>query len=199
LFQMCQKGTFREDLYYRLKKLCLKTPPLRERKEDIDVLVSHFLAKNNRPDVSLSEGAMQFLLSYDWPGNVRELESTIEYMVTVSDNEVITREHLPLEFFHTPSVHNEQDKPLYAPISEKEKEEFAFLLKVIHSYNSSGKAIGRKLLSQLSREYKYPLTEDQIRNRTNMLMEMGLLMKYRGRSGMQISKHGVEFLRVIKE
>ncbi|HWQ30435.1 MAG TPA: sigma 54-interacting transcriptional regulator, partial [Negativicutes bacterium] len=168
LFKMCQKGSFREDLYYRLKKLCLKTPPLRDRKEDIDTLVSHFLTKNNRTDLSVSEDAMELLHSYDWPGNVRELENTIEYMVTVSENDSITKSDLPLEFFNSDSMVDEAPGALDMPVSDREKSEFVFLLDTIQRYNTSGRSIGRKLLSELSKDYRYFLTEDQVRNRTDM-------------------------------
>ncbi|MGE5676465.1 MAG: sigma-54 interaction domain-containing protein [Pseudomonadota bacterium] len=194
LFKMCQKGCFREDLYYRLKKLCLKTPPLRDRKEDISILARHFLTKNNRTDLSVAEDAMQLLHSYEWPGNVRELENTIEYMVTVSENDSITKGDLPLDFFNSDSIKDEASGILGIPVSEREKSEFVFLLDTIQRYNASGRSIGRKLLSELSKDYRYFLTEDQVRSRTDLLTEMGLLMKYRGRSGMQISKKGIEFL-----
>lgn len=195
LFEMCRKGCFREDLYYRLKKLCLKTPPLRERKEDIDILVKHFLTKNNHSDLPVSEDAMSFLHSYDWPGNIRELESTIEYMVTVAEKDIISREHLPLEFFHTGSIHNDVVQAFGEMMGEREKSELVFLLETIQRFGNEGKAIGRKLLSQLSKDYKYHLTEDQIRNRTDILMDMGLLLKSRGRAGMQLSGKGAEFLK----
>lgn len=199
LFQMCQKGCFREDLYYRLKKLCIKTPPLRDRKEDIDILVEYFLMKNNRTDLIISEDAMDFLHSYDWPGNVRELESTIEYIVAVVDDKTVTKAQLPLEFFHESARQNEQQICLELPLGQSETAEFLFLLEAIKHYNDSGEPIGRKLLSQLSRGYRYYLSEDQIRKRTDKMTDMGLLMKYRGRSGMQISKQGAAFLAAGKK
>jgi len=86
-----EKGTFREDLYYRLHVIPVNLPPLRERKEDIPPLADHFLEKFNKEKepMTLSSGAVQRLLSYEWPGNVRELENTIEYAVAMSDDRVI--------------------------------------------------------------------------------------------------------------
>ncbi len=198
LFAMCQEGSFREDLYYRLKKLCLKIPSLRDRKEDIDILVKHFLAKNNRADLAVSEDAMQLLTSYNWPGNVRELEGTIEYVAATCEDTVIKKEHLPLDFFHTDLSKSEVMSFSEKLIGKKQEEEFVFLLDIIRRYNDNGRSIGRKALSELSRNFKYNLSEDQIRNRTDMLMEMGLLLKSRGRAGMQISLKGAEFLKNVK-
>ncbi len=74
-----KEGRFREDLYYRLSVINLQVPPLRERRDDIPLLVQHFLRKYNREaDVSLSPDALTALSSYGWPGNVRELENVIE-------------------------------------------------------------------------------------------------------------------------
>lgn len=77
-----EKGTFREDLYYRLNVLHIHLPPLRERTDDIPMLVSHFIAKQakqlNRPNLEISPEALRFLNSLPWEGNIRELENTIE-------------------------------------------------------------------------------------------------------------------------
>ncbi len=139
---------------------------------------------------------MDFLHSYDWPGNVRELESTIEYMVAVVDDKTVTKAQLPLEFFHESTRQNDHQLHFELSLGQREADEFHFLLEAIKHYNDSGEPIGRKLLSQLSRSYRYYLSEDQIRKRTDKMTEMGLLMKYRGRSGMQISKKGTAFLAV---
>jgi DNA-binding NtrC family response regulator len=82
LRQMVAEGTFREDLYYRLNVLSLTLPPLRERREDLPVLTTHFLgrffARRGLPAPPISDGVMLALQNYDWPGNVRELENTCE-------------------------------------------------------------------------------------------------------------------------
>jgi two-component system, NtrC family, response regulator AtoC len=92
---------FREDLYHRLAVITIHVPPLRERKEDIPLLVEHFLQKHRFSDASaparISEEALQRLLQYDWPGNVRELEHTIERAVVLARGGVITAEHLAME------------------------------------------------------------------------------------------------------
>ena len=94
-----EKGRFREDLYYRLNVIHLHMPPLRDRKEDIPLLVEHFLVKYRyEPSAiptTVTEEALKRLVDYDWPGNVRELENAIERAVVLSRGAPITAEHLP--------------------------------------------------------------------------------------------------------
>jgi len=88
LRRMVDDGRFREDLYYRLHVIAVQLPSLRERKEDIPLLVQHFLEKygeeNNKRDIELTPDALDLLMDYDWPGNVRELENVIERAVVLS-------------------------------------------------------------------------------------------------------------------
>lgn len=94
-----QEGSFREDLYWRLNVVRINLPPLRERKEDIPLLVNHFLNKfskeNNKPIPQLEPEVMELLLSYDWPGNIRELANVMERAVVLSPSGLISIKHLP--------------------------------------------------------------------------------------------------------
>jgi two-component system response regulator PilR (NtrC family) len=94
-----QDRTFREDLYYRLNVIPIHMPPLRERREDIPLLATHFLAKSSASTkkniTKISEEAMERLSAYDWPGNVRELENVIERAVALETSGVILPERLP--------------------------------------------------------------------------------------------------------
>lgn len=99
---------FREDLYYRLNVFPIKIPPLRERREDIPLLVEYFINKYcleiKTPVKSISKETLDMLMNYHWKGNVRELENTIERAVILCDGDVITREHFALSqqsFFET--------------------------------------------------------------------------------------------------
>ncbi|MDH4196062.1 MAG: sigma-54 dependent transcriptional regulator [Candidatus Aminicenantes bacterium] len=98
LAQGVRAGTFREDLFYRLNVVPIHLPPLRERKEDIPLLVSHFLQKYNKKAKRNIEGisprALKMLTGYDWPGNIRELENTIERAVVLSRGNEIDPEDL---------------------------------------------------------------------------------------------------------
>jgi transcriptional regulator with PAS, ATPase and Fis domain len=85
LERMVQDGTFREDLFYRLNVFTLHLPPLRERKEDIPLLVDYFLQKTSK-NVDISSVALQMLVAFPWPGNVRELKNTIESAAVIAEN-----------------------------------------------------------------------------------------------------------------
>ncbi len=92
-------GRFREDLYYRLNVVPIYLPPLRERKEDIPVLVDFFLARFNRENakqVKLSPDVLNVFMDYEWPGNVRELENTIERLVVMGSGRTVGKADLPL-------------------------------------------------------------------------------------------------------
>ncbi|CAK7053286.1 hypothetical protein CIW83_17265 [Tissierella sp. P1] len=93
LYTMVEEGTFRRDLYYRLKVIPIVIPPLRERKTDVVPLVNFFLKKFNdhyNYEKIISAKAMNLLINYDWPGNVRELQNEIERLVVTSESEVIS-------------------------------------------------------------------------------------------------------------
>ena len=98
LLQLSLAGDFREDLYYRLAVITIQTPSLRARKEDIPVLIKHFLEENValsglRP-VGISRGALEKMISYDWPGNVRELKNCITRSLAFADGDLLLTEHI---------------------------------------------------------------------------------------------------------
>jgi len=99
LEQRVKAGAFREDLFYRLNVVMMSIPPLRERKEDIPILINHFLKRyaeeNGKEIAGLSSEAQDVLLKYDYPGNVRELENIIERAVVIAREDVISVEDLP--------------------------------------------------------------------------------------------------------
>ena len=98
LLQEVRDGRFREDLFYRLNVIAIYLPPLRDRKEDVPLLVEHFLDKHRYSSSSkparISSSAIQVLMEHDWPGNVRELENIIERAVVLSQGSIITDEHV---------------------------------------------------------------------------------------------------------
>lgn len=105
---MVQEGSFRDDLYYRLKVMVINLPPLRERREDILPLALLFIEKNNREFNKFIRGvtddAQALLLNYDWPGNVRELKNVIERAVILCGDTDLQAEHLPLELRSGPQM-----------------------------------------------------------------------------------------------
>jgi two-component system response regulator PilR (NtrC family) len=99
LRRMVDEGRFREDLYYRLHVITVQLPSLGERKDDIPLLVQHFLEKygveNNKPNLELTPEALDLLMDYDWPGNVRELENVIERAAVLSQGSRIDVDLVP--------------------------------------------------------------------------------------------------------
>jgi len=100
LEQLVREGKFRDDLYFRLNVVRIVMPPLRERKEDIPILVRgflhHFCKQNDKPLLDLAPDAMDALLAYDWPGNIRELRTAIEHGVVMATGKQITLRDLPI-------------------------------------------------------------------------------------------------------
>jgi len=98
LTQEIEANRFREDLYYRLNVISIYLPPLRDRKDDIPLLVEHFVDKHRyktgAPVTKVSQSAMDKLMDYDWPGNVRELENLIQRANVLAQGEVITEDHI---------------------------------------------------------------------------------------------------------
>lgn len=94
---------FREDLFYRLNVIPLHIPPLRERKEDIPLLVEHFISKFSKTPRRISPDALKVLIHYPWRGNIRELENLIERLLLITDKEEITAADIPLEAGTAPS------------------------------------------------------------------------------------------------
>jgi DNA-binding NtrC family response regulator len=106
LMEEMKKGTFREDLYYRLNVIPIFVPPLRERKDDIPLLASHFLQKftheKKKEVASISPEVMETLLAHSWPGNVRELENTLEHAIIIAKKDKILPKDLPQYLLQKP-------------------------------------------------------------------------------------------------
>lgn len=123
LAELVRKGKFREDLFYRVRVIHLKIPPLRERREDIPLLVEHFIAKFNRLQGKQIEGVsdqvMRRLMEYDYPGNVRELENFIEHAFALCRGPRIELHHLPAELRPTPA-----EQPPHGPLTLREMERY---------------------------------------------------------------------------
>lgn len=118
LVKAIKENEFREDLYYRLNVIPLEIPPLRERKEDIKLLIETFLQKycnlfnKNFLDIKLGDDIWQIFYNYEWPGNVRELENAVEYIINMMGTDgIITKEILPKSIFrNTTNIFNNEDE-----------------------------------------------------------------------------------------
>jgi putative PEP-CTERM system response regulator len=127
LNQLIKKGSFREDLFYRINVVPIVIPPLRERKEDIPLLIDHFLNKfnieNNKNVKGMSEEALELMMQYEWPGNIRELENLIERVIALTSNEYIQLEELPLSFKNIPKINGLKESVLDGKVSFSQAEE----------------------------------------------------------------------------
>jgi len=99
LLEMVAEGTFRQDLYYRINVMGIRTPPLRDHTEDIPTLAMHFIDKYSalygRPPARVTPSAMALLVEYEWPGNVRELENVMQGAIIMADDDTILPKNLP--------------------------------------------------------------------------------------------------------
>lgn len=133
LFKMVKNGRFREDLYYRLNVVNITTPPLRDHKSDIPVLVQNFLkkygAEYGKPRIEISAKALEVFQRYNWPGNVRELENVIQRAIIMGENR-IEIDQLPDYLKYT----IQDGTTVLKPLQEVEKE---YILKVMASVNNN--------------------------------------------------------------
>jgi len=138
---MVEEGTFRRDLYFRLRVVVIELPPLRRRPTDIPLLARHFLAlygaRFGRPELRLSAGALSRLMSHPWPGNVRELENVIQAAVALAPRTVIEADDLPLE-----RPGQEEELPALAPLWEVERRH---ILRVLEAVGGSRSRAARLL------------------------------------------------------
>lgn len=159
LEQLVNEGKFREDLYYRLNVVTIKLPPLRERKEDIPLLVNYFLNKLNKElhkrVTKVSEDVINMLKNYDWIGNVRELENVLTQAVVLSNDDVLHKENILLR------KNMKQDKEEYLlSLQEVEKRHIKLVLDYTHwNKQRTAEILGISLPTLYNKIENYKLTE----------------------------------------
>ena len=144
LIQAIAEKTFREDLFYRLNVIPIHIPPLRERKEDIPLLINHFLQEFNKELGKGVEGfspaAIQKMMTYQWPGNIRELKNKVKQAMVLTRNNVITAEDL---FFHVP-VSSNKFQSFKEAKREFEKEYISQVLRICQGNISQAARLAKK-------------------------------------------------------
>ncbi len=158
LKKLVEEGKFREDLYYRLNVIPIYIPPLRERKEDVPLLIEYYLEEFNRKygkRVRITKRAMKLLLEYDWPGNVRELANLMERLVILNDEEV-REDSLPAYMRSVTRDHEAGDLPSLIEKTEREK--------IIEALEKTGyvKSRAAKLLGYTLRQLDYRIKKYRI-------------------------------------
>ncbi len=132
------QGRFREDLYYRINTIAIKTPALRQRKEDIPLLINHFLSSGSHAFLGrgrqVSEDALKLMVNYDWPGNIRELQNICERLQILSDGHTIMVNDIP-ENIRNPQTRIHMDE--YDPSLALHELEKRFILKSLHHFNGN--------------------------------------------------------------
>jgi len=158
LLKEIDKGRFREDLFYRLNVVPIHIPPLRERRQDIEVLANYFLKKfrqqKKRAVTSISAEAMRSLEMYDWPGNVRELRNTIERGIVTCEGKVIELDDLS---FNESAIQSNIDSSGQGRLAEMEREKISKVLKQFNGHKTKAAqylGINRKTLREKIRKYK---------------------------------------------
>ena len=160
LAEEVKKGNFREDLYYRLNVVRIEVPPLRERKEDIDLLAASFLETFNSEDKRKIEGftpaARKALFSYSWPGNIRELKNAVESAVVLARGKLIDRDDLPQQMRESGSG---AKITFELPVTLDEAEKRLILETISYARGNKTKAaellgIGRKTITRRMQELK---------------------------------------------
>lgn len=146
-------GKFREDLFFRLYVLPLTLPPLRERKEDIPLLLAHFTQDFGRPDIQWSDEAMKKMIQHTWPGNVRELRNTVQRALIMSRNDTITGSHIHL--LHIPAA------PIVSPVNLEDQEKVG-IERALHQHRGNNSraaaALGISRTTLLAKIKKYGIT-----------------------------------------
>lgn len=192
LMQMINDGKFREDLFYRLNVLPINIPPLRERKEDIILILESSL--NAKKNLKLSKDVVDLLLNYTWPGNIRELKNAADYIELMSEEEVKI-ENIPFYILNC----NIDYKREYDYLNDKCNVENALeILEIIEEKNSNNMGVGRKNIEEVLKSRCRSITEAEVRRILTILNDLGIITSSLGRRGSELTIKGRNFIKWIK-
>lgn len=195
---MVEQGKFRKDLYYRINALPINIPPLRDRKDDV-LLITDEIKKSIGTSFELSDEVKNIFINYEWEGNIRELRNVIEYLAYV-DKPFINIEDLPSTFleeinFNEISYARNYDNTLLMEILPSEKlEKYMYVLKTLYNAKKENISLGRKNISELSKNSECHLSEQEVRTIISYLSKKQLVVVSRGRKGTELTLKGVEMV-----
>ncbi|KON90197.1 hypothetical protein AF332_04820 [Sporosarcina globispora] len=202
LNRLIAEEKFREDLYYRLNVLPLKLLPLRERKQDISLLINIFIKefqeKLGRDTFVFSNGALRLCEDYHWPGNVRELRNVVEYAAHISDD-IVYKEDLPFwnsALTTVPQVNNHEDfESIHNEFLQKGfLDEILLMLDLLRDDDIP--SAGRAAMADHLLKNGVVLTDQQLRYRQKLLNNFELIIIEKGRAGSRITEKGKRFLEL---
>lgn len=189
LYELVEKGLFRKDLFYRLNVLPINLPPLRERIEDIEVLIEALKMKNNYR-FKISKEVMDFFQSYSWSGNIRELINCMEYFDNLQ-TEVIELKHLP--YYMKKHSKTQTNNIVINGLDERQ----SFVLKLFYDAFKNKVKLGRRSISQKAFENNMHLSEYDVRAILHQLQDLGYVNIGLGRGGSTITSKGIELFKNI--
>jgi len=165
LYDLTREGHFREDLFYRLKVFPINVPPLKKRRDDIPLLVNHFIQKGNKREnknlVKVSTEGMKRIMEHSWPGNIRELENAIEHAFVICDSDQIELKDLPVEIREGLTCREDYPETAYmqparsgvnSQTTELTKES---LIKLLDDCNWNKAEVGRRIKKSRTSVWKY--------------------------------------------
>ncbi|WP_226676956.1 sigma-54 interaction domain-containing protein [Rossellomorea aquimaris] len=199
LQSLIREGTFREDLYHRLKVLSLQLPSLRERSGDIPILIENFLRTEQSKITTIDSAVLEAMQNARWSGNVRELKNTLLYMMTVAEHNRLTIKELPRNDDNFQDSGETRNTHIHPEITMSKSEEYVSILSVLLSFYNEGTRASREKIHSSLEHSPTPLSVQQIRTRLNELKDLGYVIIQRGRTGTEITPAGIQWLNNQKE
>lgn len=215
---MVEKGSFRRDLYYRLNALPALIPPLRERGDDILLLLDHYRCETGG-SFELSDEVRQTFLHYRWPGNIRELRNVAEYL-SFTGEAVVHLDSLPPTFHRTLAQEKNRSRytepplgagtiknptavnpvasypatgdPVVSASQSAPHQDFWFVLEQLYLASEQHALIGRECILAAARQQHLPLSQKEVRTILSQMAESGLVKVGRGRGGSRLTPAGRE-------
>ena len=190
LRQLIDEGKFRNDLYYRIKEGYLYVPPLAERKQDIPLLIEHWMKHMFHSKKEIKPSVMTALMDRDWPGNIRELLNALKYILAVSESDVITEADIPDER----GVRVPAKQQQYHRGSWDTDDISKLILAEIYKLNRRHEVAGRKKVFEAIQKKDVFMTEYKIRKSLGALKEAGLIQTVRGRYGLYLTDEALRMM-----
>ena len=198
LRKLVKENKFRKDLYYRINTLPIMIPPLREREDDVYLLLEKFKTEIGT-DFKFTPKAKEAFKMYNWEGNIRELKNYVEFFNFMGE-EYINFEDMPLvvkEYYeeNKKEISEKEESNILKETAGHRYKEYVFLLKKIKENQKAGLSSGRKILCSICEKNNISLTEQEIRGILKNLEKIDFIKVFKGRKGNIISEKGEEFLK----